>query len=58
VGASPWPPDRALHEDRLRGFWWRAHRWYYFAGLSFTAVIAGAWLVLRNRWFSLRAPKE
>ena len=58
VGQSPWPPDRALHEDRLRGFWWRAHRIWYFAGLSLTAVIAGAWLVLRNKWFSLRAPKE
>ncbi len=58
VGQSPWPPDRALHEDRLRNFWWRAHRWYYFAGLSMTAVIAGAWLVLRNKWFSLRGPRE
>lgn len=58
VGQSPWPPDRELHENRLRNFWWRAHRWYYFAGLSMTAVIAGAWLVLRNKWFSLRGPRE
>ena len=58
VGQSPWPPDRALHEDRLRGFWWHAHRIWYFAGLSMTAVIAGSWLVLRNKWFSLRAPRE
>jgi hypothetical protein len=57
VGQSPWPPDRELHENRLRNFWWRAHRWYYFAGLSMTAVIAGAWLVLRNKWFSLRGPR-
>ncbi|MCC6149902.1 MAG: hypothetical protein IT461_06605 [Planctomycetes bacterium] len=57
VGQSPWPPDRELHENRLRNFWWRAHRWYYFAGLSLTAVIAGAWLVLRNKWFSLRGPR-
>ncbi len=57
VGQSPWPPDRALHEDRLRNFWWRAHRWYYFAGLSVTALIAGAWLITRNKWFSMRPPK-
>ncbi len=58
VGASPWPPDRELHENRLRGFWWRAHRIWYFAGLSFTGLIACAWLITRNKWFSLRAPKE
>lgn len=58
VGASPWPPDRALHEDRLRGFWWRAHRIWYFAGLSMTALLATAWLITRNKWFSLRGPKE
>lgn len=57
VGQSPWPPDRALHEDRLRNFWWHAHRWYYFAGLALTALIAGAWLITRNKWFSLRGPK-
>lgn len=58
VGQSPWPPDRELHEDRLRGFWWRAHRIWYFVGLSLTAVLAAAWLITRNKWFSMRAPKD
>lgn len=57
VGQSPWPPDRELHEDRLRGFWWRAHRVFYFTGLSLTALVVAVWLVTRNRWFSLRAPR-